>query len=226
MRDVLASDELSILFQPIYNLKTQEVEGAEVLLRWDNPKLGRVSPDRFIDVAEKTGLIINIGDWVLNRACKQASYWYHHYKKKLVIAVNLSPVQLTNRNFTKKLKNLLAKYNYPPYLLDLEITENLLMENNLGDHKILTNINDLGVVISLDDFGKGYSSLNRLRKMPIATLKIDKDFISDITLSQEKVTLVDIIIELAHQLEMNIIAEGIENKIQLDYLMGKNCPYG
>ncbi|WP_367608260.1 EAL domain-containing protein [Legionella sp. W05-934-2] len=226
LRDVLASDELSIFYQPIYNLKTQEIEGAEVLLRWDNPNLGRVSPDDFIDVAEKTGLIINIGDWVLNQACKQASKWYHQYNKDLIIAVNLSPVQLTNRNFTRKLQSLLKKYNYPPYLLDLEITENLLMENNLGDHKILSTINELGVIISLDDFGKGYSSLNRLRKMPISTLKIDRDFISDITTAEEKTTLVDVIIELAKQLDMEIIAEGIENQIQLDYLVGKDCSHG
>jgi c-di-GMP phosphodiesterase len=226
LREALERNELSIVYQPKYNIINNELVGAEALLRWHNPTLGEVVPDDFIDVAEKTGLIITIGEWVLENVCKQAKEWLVKYQLNLLYSVNLSPIQLTNRNFSKKIKHVLKKYDYPANQLELEITENLLMESNLVNHRILYEVNKLGVLISIDDFGKGYSSLNRLRQLPISILKIDKSFISDIKSLETKSTLVDLIIELAHQLGMNLVAEGIENQIQLDYLASRNCIIG
>lgn len=226
LREALSKDELHLVYQPQYNLITQEIIGAEVLLRWNNAILGPISPDEFIPVAENSNLIISIGNWVLQKTCEQAMLWSDKYKRNLLFSINVSPVQFENNNFYPYFKDTLKKLNYPANYLSIEITENLLMKNNETVSEGLTNIGALGTLISLDDFGMGYSSLSRLQSLPINTLKIDKLFVSNIHNKISKVVIIDTMIKLAHELGMSVIAEGIETEAQLNYLVSKNCFLG
>ena len=226
LRKALQNDEFELNYQPKYNLLTKEIVGAEILLRWDNSTLGYLSPNQFIPVAERSGLIIEIGNWVLHKALEQVSTWTNEYGISLNFSINISPIQLSHHQFFSNLKTLFMELNYTPQNLEFEITENILMADNNEITNVLDNIASLGIKIALDDFGIGYSSLNRLKQLPIDTLKIDKYFISDIYNKSDKVTIVDIIITLARELSMNIIAEGIETQVQVDYLVSKHCLYG
>jgi c-di-GMP phosphodiesterase len=227
LRKGLQDDEFKLHFQPKYNLVNKEITGAEVLLRWNNKVLGALSPNEFIPVAERSGLIIEIGQWVLSKTCEQLISWSKQFDcTSLCFSVNISPVQLANTQFLSVLKTLLSDLNYPLHNLEFEITETVLIgeDNQITD--VLNTISALGIKIALDDFGKGYSSLNRLKTLPIDTLKIDKYFISDINHEKDKVVIVDIIIKLANELGMDIVAEGIETNAQLEYLISKDCTIG
>lgn len=226
LRKALQNNEFRLSYQPKYNLITNEIVGAEILLRWDNAVLGSISPNEFIPVAERSGLIIEIGNWVLVNSCKQIVAWMNEYNTDLSFSINISPIQLANTQFLNNLKKILADADYSAQNLELEITENILMGDSNEISNVLNDIAALGIKFSLDDFGKGYSSLNRLKMLPIDTLKIDKYFISDIQDEHEKVVIVDIIIKLANELGMDIIAEGIETKAQLNYLIAKKCILG
>jgi diguanylate cyclase (GGDEF)-like protein len=226
LRDALKNNELTLYFQPQYNLLTKEIVGAEVLLRWNNKTLGQVSPMEFIPIAEHSNLIINIGGWVLQKACEQAQKWSKQYKRDLHFSINVSPVQFENRTFVSHLKTTLDVLNYSASNIGIEITETLLMKN---DEMVLLGLNELsclGARILLDDFGVGYSSLLRLQSLPINTLKIDKFFISAIQGGVKKVVIVDTIITLADELGMTVIAEGIETEEQLNYLISRKCYEG
>ena len=213
-------------YQPQYNLLTKEIIGAEILLRWNNEKLGLISPAEFIPVAENSNLIITIGNWVLHNACQQAKIWSEKYKHHLLFSINVSPMQFENNNFYLNFKKTLEMFDYPANFLSIEITETLLMKNNEVISFGLKNIGALGTCISLDDFGMGYSSLSRLNSLPINTLKIDRLFVADIHNEFDKVVIIDTIITLAQELGMTIIAEGIETETQLNYLVSKNCLLG
>ncbi|RUR18713.1 EAL domain-containing protein [Legionella sp. km535] len=226
LRKALQNDEFELNYQPKFNLLTMEVIGAEVLLRWHNDVLGEVSPNEFIPVAEATGLIIDLGLWIIKKSSEQIMSWMLKHPKKLSFSINISPIQLANNQFLKNLKCTLKDNSFPSEHMELEITESLLMGDNDEVSSVLNGISGLGIKISLDDFGKGYSSLSRLKMLPIDTLKIDKDFISDIHNEKDKVILVDIIIKLAHELGMSIVAEGIETTHQLKYLISKKCHIG
>lgn len=226
LRKALQNNEFRLNYQPKYNLITNEIVGAEILLRWDNAVLGSLSPNEFIPVAERSGLIIEIGHWVLLNSCKQIVSWMNEYHTDISFSINISPIQLANGQFLNNLKKILADLDYSAQNLELEITENILMGDSNEITTVLNDIAALGIKFSLDDFGKGYSSLNRLKMLPIDTLKIDKYFISDIQDEHEKVVIVDIIIKLANELGMDIIAEGIETKAQLNYLIAKKCILG
>ncbi|MCP0913973.1 EAL domain-containing protein [Legionella sp. 27cVA30] len=226
LRTALKNDEFSLYFQPKYNLISREIIGAEILLRWHNATLGEIAPDEFIPVAENTGLIVNIGVWVLKKTCEKAQTWAEKYKRNLLFSINVSPVQFENRDFFPNLEKTLRNYNYPAAFLDLEVTESLVMRNDVFITEGLRQIDKLGVHISIDDFGMGYSSLSRLKSLPIDTLKIDKLFVSDIQNEQDKVIVIDTIIKLAQELEMNIVAEGIETEAQLNYLIARKCYFG
>ncbi|MBL7481155.1 bifunctional diguanylate cyclase/phosphodiesterase [Legionella bononiensis] len=226
LRKALQNDEFELYYQPKFNLLTMEIVGAEVLLRWNSDTLGHVSPNEFIPVAETTGLIIDLGLWIIRKSSEQIMKWMMNYTNKLAFSINISPIQLANNQFLKNLKNTLKDSNFPSEHMELEITESLLMGDNEDVNSVLNGISSLGVKISLDDFGKGYSSLSRLKMLPIDTLKIDKDFVSDIHNEKDKVVLVDIIIKLAHELGMSIVAEGIETAAQLKYLIAKKCQIG
>lgn len=226
LKKALHKEELEIYYQPKFNLITKQIIGAEVLLHWNSETLGNVSPTEFIPVAEKTGLIIDLGLWVIRKTFQQV---IEHSKKDnhlLQYSINISPIQISNNFFLKNLERAIIDYNFPANHLELEITENILMSNNEEVRQILDGISALGIKLSLDDFGMEYSSLNRLKTLPIDTLKIDKSFIGDIKNENEKVVIIDIIIKLANELGMNIVAEGIETHEQLNYLVARKCIIG
>lgn len=226
LRQALFNNELSLHYQPQYNLVTMEIIGAEILLRWDSDVLGSVSPVEFIPVAENSSLIITLGNWVLAQACEQTKKWLDKYQKPLAFSINVSPIQFENNSFFHNFKTTLEKFKYPAHSLSIEITENLIMKNNEVVSFGLKQIYALGTQISLDDFGVGYSSLSRLQLFPISTIKIDKSFVATIQNSDDKIVVVDTIIKLAHELGMTIIAEGIETQAQLDYLILRKCTMG
>lgn len=226
LRQGMQNGEFELYYQPKYNLVTQDIIGAEILLRWKNKLLGNLSPDEFIPIAENSGVIVDLGYWVLRKACEQIMIWNEEYKTMLSFSINISPLQLANNHFLTNLEKTLQEYHYPAENLELEITERLLMKNSEEVTKVLNSISALGIKLSIDDFGKEYSSLNRLKMLPIDTLKIDKDFVSDIHNDKEKVVIIDMIIKLANELGMNIIAEGIETPAQLNYLIAKKCNFG
>lgn len=226
LRQALKNEEFELYYQPKYHLISKEIVSAEILLRWNNYVLGEVSPEEFIPVAESTGLIVEIGNWLLRKTCEQAMIWSKIYNITPSLSINLSPLQINNSHFFHILEKALRDFKYPPEFMEFEITENLLMENAEEVNQVLNKVTKLGIQLSLDDFGKGYSSLNRLKTLPISTLKIDKDFISDIHHENEKVIIVDIIIKLAQELGMNLVAEGIETPQQLNYLISRNCLIG
>ena len=226
LRDALENNELTVHYQPQYNLITKEVIGAEVLIRWHSATLGQVTPDEFIPVAENSNLIVRIGNWVLYKVCEQATIWSKKYKRDLLFSINVSPMQFENNNFYPNFKKTLETFNFPANHLSIEITETLLMKNNEIVSIGIKNIGALGSSISLDDFGMGYSSLSRLQSLPINTLKIDKLFVANIHSENDKVVVIDTIIKLAHELGMNVIAEGIETEAQLKYLVSRNCFLG
>jgi diguanylate cyclase (GGDEF)-like protein len=226
LRKALKNDELMVHYQPVYNLSTKQIVGAEVLIRWFSPILGQISPAEFIPIAENSNLIVSIGEWVLCKACQQTTQWAEKYHRHLLFSINVSPTQFQNIGFYDGFKNILESFHYPANYLGIEITESMLMENNTTVNFGLKKICGLGASILLDDFGTGYSSLSRLQSLPINALKIDKTFIKHIHNKHDKVVIVDTIITLAHELGMSIIAEGIENETQLAYLISKDCLLG
>lgn len=226
LRQALANNEFELFYQPKFNLNNKEIVGAEVLLHWDNPALGQIPPSEFIPIAERSGLLIDIGHWVLDQACKQIMLWSNKYQRQLSFAINISPVQLANAKFFLNLQQILQEHRYPPEFLELEIIESVLVNESSEISQVLQRISHLGVKLSLDDFGKAYSSLNRLNNLPIDILKIDKSFIANIKNTHEKVVIVDIIIKLAQEMNLIIVAEGIETVEQLNYLLSRKCQYG
>ncbi|KTD22549.1 putative bifunctional diguanylate cyclase/phosphodiesterase [Legionella londiniensis] len=226
LRQALKNNELYLNFQPKYNLLTREIIGAEILLRWNNATLGEVSPYEFIPIAENTGLVCDIGHWVINKTCRYADFWEKKYNRKLLFSVNISPIQFESKNFFTDLKKIIKRYQFAAEYLDIEITEALLMKNQTEIIDRLYQIADLGISISVDDYGMGYSSLRRIKSLPIKTLKIDKAFVADIHNLDDKVIVIDTIIKLAHELGMNTAAEGIETETQLEYLVSKQCYVG
>ena len=226
LQEAIHNDELTLVYQPQYDLVSRQIIGAEILLRWHNEHLGDISPEEFIPVAEQSNLIITIGEWVLSNTCKQAKYWREKYKRDLLFSINISPAQFKDNQFYLHLKRIIGSYNFPPNSLCIEITENLLIDNNERINLDISNINTLGIRISLDDFGMGHSSLRRLKTFPLHLLKIDKLFVADIQNEKDNVFVIDTIIKLAQELGINTIAEGIENQKQLNYLISKECLLG
>ena len=223
----IINNELSIHFQPLIDLKTSLPVGAEVLLRWSNPELGSISPDYFIPIAESTGLIYEIGDWVIEQSisrfeeiCK-LSFFDENINFR--IAINASAMQFRNNDLYRSLQCAIDDGRIKPRQIEIEITEGLLLDDTDEVRKQLQTISDLGVSLSVDDFGTGYSSLSYLKRCPIGTVKIDRSFISGIPETKEDKILVRTIIAMAHGLEYEVIAEGVETKQQLDYLKAEGC---
>ena len=218
-------DELELYFQPQLNLASGTLHGAEALLRWNHGELGTVSPAEFIPIAEESGLIVRIGEWVLHEACRQARGWYDRGHRHFTIAVNLSSRQFRDRALLQKVRGALASSRLPPHCLELELTESLLMDHPEESIGLLQEFSDLGISIAIDDFGTGYSSLNYLRKFPIHRLKIDRSFVEDIQ-DPDDARIVNTIVNLAHGLDLEVIAEGIEQQDQLDFLRQRGCALG
>ncbi|HEY8203846.1 MAG TPA: EAL domain-containing protein [Pyrinomonadaceae bacterium] len=224
----LERDELTLDYQPIVSLRTGRIAGFEALLRWLHPSRGMVSPLEFISVAEETGLIIPMGQWVLNQACRQTREWQKRYPQKppLHISVNLSPKQFMQRDLIDQISLALDSGGLSPASLKVEITEGMVMQNVESTMQMLGQLQALGIAISLDDFGTGYSSLSYLHRFPISTLKIDQSFVSSMSNNQESLEIVRTILGLARNLKMEVIAEGVETLEQAVELTAMDCDYG
>ena len=223
LRHAIARNELSIDFQPQFDAASRQPTGVEALARWYHPTDGMISPARFIPVAEETGLIVDIGEWVLTAACREMAHWIHAGLKPLRVAVNVSALQLRRRDFCETVANALATSGLAPELLELEITESAVMENPQEAIKVLERLGRMGVTLAIDDFGTGYSSLAYLKLFPIDHLKIDRSFVADIEHDLNDRAIAFGTIALAHSLGLKVIAEGVEPEDQLDLLRGNRC---
>jgi len=225
LRNAIDNNEIYVKYQPQYELKSNTIIGFEALMRIKSNRLGPLSPDEFIPVAEESGLIIELSHWLIKEACK--------FNKKLIdygippkfVSVNISSVQINHPGFVESLSEILEETGLPPEYLVLEITESTLVSSITDATKLLNNLQKIGLKISLDDFGTGYSSLNYLTRMPINTLKIDKSFIDHICTSKKDAHIAELIISLAHNLQIKVVAEGVENEDQLALLREKKCDY-
>ncbi|QFF98295.1 phosphodiesterase [Psychrobacillus glaciei] len=222
LRRAIEKEELSIHFQPQVDLVTDEINSFEALLRWNNRKFGYVTPMQFIPLAEESGMIMQIGDWVLEEVCIQLKYWQEKGHRPVRIAVNISPKQFKQENFAMKILEKINKYQISPCSLEVEITESAMTDMQ-DTFAMLKELKDIGVIISIDDFGTGYSSLSYLKKYPIDIIKIDQSFIKDIESDEKNAAIATMIIRLAHSLGMEVIAEGVEKDKQVDILKAANC---
>ncbi|MCH1626512.1 sensor domain-containing protein [Ferdinandcohnia quinoae] len=223
LRRALENDELSLYFQPQVNLKSNRIMSMEALLRWKHPDLGMILPGEFIPIAEETGLILPIGDWVIRTACHKMKEWQDDGYPPIRVAVNLSAGQFLQNDLVEKIRNVLTEVSLDPTYLELEITENMVMQDVHKAIDVLQQLKELGVWISIDDFGTGYSSLNYLKDFPVDTLKIDRSFIYDIDKNPSSVALTKAITTLAHDLKLKVIAEGVENYKQLSMVKQFSC---
>lgn len=221
----LDNDEFYLHFQPIVNIYSQGIVGAEALLRWNNPRLGQVAPTEFIEIAERTGRIVQIGEYVLRQAVQQARHWHDQHHQTFRVAVNVSPVQFKDGNFLTMVKTILKEYQLPGKFLEIEVTENVLLSEKINSVEILNGLRDLGISLSMDDFGTGYSSLSYLRHYHFDTLKIDRSFVRDITSDPDDRELVVATISMARSLGLKVIAEGVENAEQLAILQAEKCDF-
>jgi EAL domain-containing protein (putative c-di-GMP-specific phosphodiesterase class I) len=211
-------NEFRLHYQPLAKIDG-EVIGFEALVRWHHPQRGMVSPATFIPVAEESGLIIPIGEWVLREACREAAGW----QRPLQIAVNLSPIQFRHGDLPGLVHSVLLETGLAPTRLELEITEGVLVEDFDRGLSILRRLKSLGVRIAMDDFGTGYSSLSYLQSFPFDKIKIDQSFISNVRSNPQSAAIVRAVIGLAHGLDLPVLAEGVETKAQLDFLAAESC---
>jgi diguanylate cyclase (GGDEF)-like protein/PAS domain S-box-containing protein len=218
--------EFELHYQPIVDLRLGTVIGAEALLRWTNAVLGNVEPDRFIPLAEDTGLIVPIGLWVIETACAQLAEWRKNGIAALRVSVNISTRQFRGTNLVEAMSGILRRYNVPSHLLELEITEGLLMDELPQTRANLRDLASHSVRLSLDDFGTGYSSLRYLKQFPVDTLKIDKSFVREVPHEAGDATVVEAIIAMAHRLGLQVVGEGIETEEQLNFLQSHGCDLG
>jgi diguanylate cyclase (GGDEF)-like protein len=223
LRKALELNELEVFYQPKINLYTKQIVGMEALIRWNSKALGFISPVNFIPLAEETGLIVPIGEWVLKTACAQAVAWQVAGLGSLQMAVNLSARQFGQKNLLKSITDILQETGLDPRQLELELTESMIMNDAEGAKKTLQSIKSLGINLSIDDFGTGYSSLSYLKNLPVDTLKIDKSFIDDIVLQSDEAPIVASIIVLAKNLKLKVVAEGVETYEQVKYLSAHHC---
>jgi len=223
LRHALERDELLLYYQPQMHLGTGLIVGAEILLRWQHPELGLVLPYTFIPLAEETGLIIPIGEWVLRHTCLQHQRWRDTGKPILRMAVNLSSRQFRQENLTPSIMRIVEETNIDPTLLELELTESMLMQDVDAAAKVLHELKDRGIQLAIDDFGTGYSSLSYLKRFPIDKLKIDQSFIRDIPANQDDMMITKAIVALARSLNLKVIAEGVETKPQEAFLRTLKC---
>ncbi|MCP3763859.1 EAL domain-containing protein [Domibacillus sp. A3M-37] len=222
LRKAIEMNELSVVYQPKLELGTGKVVGLEALLRWRNSHFGNVSPSTFIPIAEDTGLITKLGDWVLREACLQIKRWINEGIQDIKVSVNVSTIQFMQKDFIEKVSSILKEISLDPEYLELEITESSTLDMDIAIHK-LKRLKQLGIMISIDDFGSGYSSLSHIKNLPIDILKIDKSFIDDIENDKSNAAIVSTILSLARNLDLVVIAEGVENERQYQFLQEKGC---
>lgn len=223
LRYALSRAEFEVYYQPQVDLRTGQIIGAEALIRWHHPERGLVSPALFIPLAEETGLIIPIGEWVLRTACSQAQVWQTAGFSSLQVAVNLSSYQLTSQNIRKTIESILTETNLKPELLELELTESILVQNPEAVNEIFRELKALGIKIAVDDFGTGYSSLGYLQQFAFDILKIDRCFISDIANDEKNATITKAMIQMARGLNLKVVAEGVETEAEKAFLCQHQC---
>ena len=218
-----ARNEIYLQYQPQVDIDSGCILGAEALMRWRRPDIGSISPTEFIPIAEDTGLIQTLGEWALRQACEQGKLWHDAGHRELTMAVNLSVRQLSDPKLSERVARLLEETGFPAASLELEITENLLLQPTDEVLGVLRGFNDLGIRLTIDDFGIGYSSLSYLQRFPIQSLKIDRSFVNRIGLAFHDDAIVSAIIALAHSLRLRVLAEGVETAAQIEFLRGRGC---
>jgi diguanylate cyclase (GGDEF)-like protein/PAS domain S-box-containing protein len=223
LKYALERNEFQLVYQPLIDLKASDVIGAEALIRWNSAKFGTVYPNEFLPILEEVGLIVQVGKWVLEEACKQMKTWTELNSKASKIGVNVSPIQLKSSRFVADIEQILKKTGLEPHFLELEITESVI-QNSQESKKVLNRLRILGAKVAMDDFGTCYSSLSYLKHLPINTLKIDKSFIDD--LDEVGKVLVETIIQMGKKLNFDLTAEGIENEEQLQFVTEQGCHIG
>ncbi|RTL55792.1 MAG: EAL domain-containing protein [Rhodocyclaceae bacterium] len=223
LRRALENGELEMHYQPLVALVGQKVVGAEALMRWRHPDLGMVPPLKFIPVAEECGLIVSLGEWALREACKQGAAWHAAGWTDLTMAVNVSAPQFAQEDFLDAVRAILADTGYPPERLEFEVTESLLIVSSEVLRANIEGLRGLGIRLAIDDFGTGYSSLAYLRKLPIDKLKIDRSFVRDVTLDADDATITTTIVQMAHSIGLQVLAEGVETQGQLNFLQSHGC---
>lgn len=225
LRRAMEREEFRLFYQPQVNIETSEITGVEALIRWQHPDLGMVSPNDFIPLLEETGLITQVGYWVISTACKQMQAWQEADLPKLMMSVNISGRQFHARDFLKKIGAFISENKVSPEMMEMEITESVLMENQQSTIVALEALDKMGFRIAIDDFGIGYSSLSYLRRFKIDTLKVDQSFISDVADNLDDAAITSAIIAMAQSLKLKVIAEGVETQQQLEFLKKHDCRY-
>jgi EAL domain-containing protein (putative c-di-GMP-specific phosphodiesterase class I)/CheY-like chemotaxis protein len=223
LRHALEKDEFRLFYQPKVDLETGKIHSVEALLRWNDPDEGMISPAEFIPVLEETGLIVPVGEWIISQACKDISSWSREHNIDTGVAINISPLQLRDPGFCETLKRLISENNVSPSRIECEMTESTLLNNTKENINKLNQLKELGVKIAIDDFGTGYSSLSYLVTLPIDTLKIDQSFVRDMTTQSGSAAIVKTVINLAHNLGLEVVAEGVENKSHVGFLQQHGC---
>jgi EAL domain-containing protein (putative c-di-GMP-specific phosphodiesterase class I) len=223
LRHAIEHHELDVYFQPQVDINSGQLVGAEALVRWNDPVHGFVMPSEFINLAEDTGLIVAVGEWILNETCKLGRSWLDQGLPAITLAVNVSPYQFRRSDIDALVTKVLHNTGFPVDYLELEITESGLMDNQAQAMSILNNLHNKGVRFAIDDFGTGYSSLAYLKYFPLDVLKIDKTFIDDIPFLQGDMTIASTIIAMGHHLGFKVLAEGVETQDQLDFLREHGC---
>lgn len=225
LRYALEREEFEVYYQPQLNLRTGDIEGVEALIRWHHPEAGSISPGVFIPLAEETGLIISIGEWVLETACRQARQWQDMNLGLHHMSVNLSSVQFNQGSLSHQVSEILHDSGLSPQLLELEITETALMQDADAAVRTLNELKDLGIRLAVDDFGTGYSSLGYLQILPIDTLKIDNCFVRGVTSDRKNQVILKSAIQMGHDLGLCIIAEGVETHDEQSFLETYQCDF-
>jgi len=223
LHKALKEEEFELYYQPKMDIATKEITGAEALLRWNHPEEKFISPAVFIPIAEEIGLINKIGEWVLNTACREFNHLHREIDSNLSIAVNFSARQFNSESLEHKILKVLGDNYFNPNLLEVELTESVLVNNPEFTIKKLNKLKSVGLKVSIDDFGKGYSSLGYLQSFNFDILKIDRVFIKDIDTNSKNASIVKCIIEMAHQLNLRVVAEGVEKESELAFLSKNNC---
>jgi EAL domain-containing protein (putative c-di-GMP-specific phosphodiesterase class I) len=223
LRQAVQRGEFVLHYQPQFDLKNGAIVGAEALIRWNHPQHGLVAPARFIPIAEESGLIVPIGEWVLRQACWQAAAWRKAGRTGMVVAVNLSAAQFTRGSLDKTIIGALEESGIDPSMLELELTESILIRDTEATLATVKRLKSLGLRLSIDDFGTGYSSLSYLKRFEVDKLKIDQSFIRDLAVDPEDAAIVRSIIQMAHSLGLRTIAEGVEHESLLHYLRIYHC---
>jgi len=225
LRQALECEQFEVWYQPCFEIATGQIIGAEALVRWRSPELNLVPPTQFIPLAEDTGLIIPIGEWVLHTACEESSLWQQSDTPMLHVSVNISARQFVQENLLEHIEDLIEELSIKPQQLELELTETLIMPNAQDAIETLHSLKKLGIRLSIDDFGTGYSSLSYLKRFPIDTVKIDQCFVRDLSTNQDDKALVNAIIAMAHKLNLTVVAEGVETHEQLQFLLDNKCDF-